>query len=64
MVRVLGLLLGIIVGAICGLLSGALIGGLAGLITWPFAGLEIAKVVFFSLGGLVTMIVAVITGVP
>ncbi len=63
MVRVLGLLLGIIVGALCGLASGAVIGGLAGLITWLIAGLEIAKVVFFSLGGLVTMVVAVITGV-
>jgi len=63
MLRVLGILAGIGLGALAGLLCGGLIGGLAGLIAWPIAGMKTAQVVGVSVGGLITMAVAVIVGV-
>lgn len=63
MLRVLGILAGIGLGALAGLLCGGLIGGLAGLIAWPIAGIKTAQVIGVSVGGLITMAVAVIVGV-
>ena len=63
MLRVLGMLGGILVGAAAGLLGGALLGGLGGLIAWPLAGKETALSVAIGLGGGVAMIVAVVAGV-
>jgi MFS family permease len=63
MLRVLGILAGIAIGAIAGLIGGGAIGGLVGLIAWPFIGKAAAMAVMVGLGGLVAMIVAVISGV-
>jgi len=63
MLRVLGMLAGIIVGALAGLAVGGLVGGLAGLVAWPVAGGPLAQVIGVALGGLVAMIVAVLIGV-
>jgi MFS family permease len=63
MVRVFGMLAGIIFGGLAGLLGGELIGGIAGLITWLFAGQAIATTVAVGLGGAVAMIIAVVIGV-
>jgi MFS family permease len=63
MLRVLGMLAGILVGAVAGLVGGGILGGLAGLVTWPIAGAEIAQMVGIGLGGVVSMAVAVAVGV-
>jgi MFS family permease len=63
MLRVLGMLAGIGLGALAGLIGGGALGGLAGLITWPFAGKATALAVAVGLGGVVAMVVAVVTGV-
>lgn len=63
MVRVLGMLGGIVIGAIAGLLGGGLLGGMAGLITLLFAGKATALSVGVGVGGAVAMIVAVVAGV-
>ena len=63
MLRVLGMLAGIIIGALAGLVGGGLIGGLAGLIALPFAGQSTALAVGVGVGGAVAMIGAVIAGV-
>ncbi len=63
MVRVLGMLGGIVVGALAGLVGGGLVGGLAGLITLLFAAKAAALSVGVGVGGAVAMIVAVVTGV-
>jgi MFS family permease len=63
MVRVLGMLAGIIIGAVAGLLGGGLIGGLAGLITLLLADKPTALAVGVGIGGAVAMIVAVVSGV-
>jgi MFS family permease len=63
MVRVLGMLGGIIIGAVAGLLGGGLVGGLAGLITLSFAEKATALSVGVGVGGAIAMIVAVVTGV-
>jgi len=63
MLRVLGMLAGIIVGALAGLAVGGLIGGVAGLAAWPLLGGRLAVVIGVGLGGLVAMIVAVVVGV-
>jgi MFS family permease len=63
MLRVLGMLGGILAGGAAGFLAGGLLGGLAGLITWLLAGKELAQVIGFSLGGAIAMIVAVVVGV-
>ncbi|MFZ2095931.1 MAG: MFS transporter [Anaerolineales bacterium] len=63
MLRVLGMLAGILVGAAAGLLGGGLIGGLAGLVAWLFSGKDTAMLVGVGLGGGIAMIIAVVVGV-
>ena len=63
MIRVLGMLGGIVIGAVAGLLGGGLVGGLVGLITLIFAEKAMALSVGVGVGGAVAMIVAVVTGV-
>jgi MFS family permease len=63
MIRVLGMLAGIVIGAVAGLVGGGLIGGLAGLATLTFADTQTALAVGVGVGGAVAMIVAVVTGV-
>ncbi|MBE3038133.1 MAG: MFS transporter [Chloroflexi bacterium] len=63
MIRVLGMLGGIVIGAVAGLLGGGLVGGLVGLITLIFAEKATALSVGVGVGGAVAMIVAVVTGV-
>ncbi len=63
MLRVLGILGGILAGAVAGLVGGGLIGIISGLIAWPFTGFTTAKAVAVGLGGVIAMIVAVVVGV-
>jgi MFS family permease len=73
MIRVLGMLAGIVVGALAGLVSGVLLGGIIGLLTLPFTHQPLAwavnghmttlAAVTIGVGGGVAMIVAVIIGV-
>jgi MFS family permease len=63
MVRVLGMLGGIIIGAVTGLIGGGLVGGLTGLITLIFTEKATALSVGVGVGGAVAMIVAVVAGV-
>ena len=63
MVRVLGMLAGILIGAVAGLVGGGIIGGLAGAVIWLFAGKSTALPVIVGVGGAVAMIVAVVVGV-
>jgi MFS family permease len=63
MLRVLGMLAGIVIGALAGLIAGGLVGGLAGLIALPFADKSTALAVGVGVGGAVAMIGAVIAGV-
>ena len=63
MVRVLGVLAGIVVGALVGLAAGGLIGGAAWLTSRIFTNPQTALAVGIGLGGVVWMIVAVVFGV-
>ena len=63
MVRVLGMLAGILLGAAAGLIGGGLVGGIAGLIALPLAGKGTATAIGVGLGGAIAMIVAVVVGV-
>ncbi len=63
MLRVLGMLAGIMLGAAAGLVGGGLLGGLAGLVTWLFAGKSTGLAVMVGLGGACAMIIAVVVGV-
>ena len=63
MLRVLGMLAGILMGAVAGLVGGGLVGGLAGLITWLFAGKSTGLAVMVGLGGAIAMVIAVVVGV-
>lgn len=63
MLRVLGMLAGIAVGAAAGLLGGGAIGGLAYLIARPLAGQDAARAIGIGLGGVLAMIVAIVSGV-
>jgi len=63
MLRVLGMLGGILVGGVAGLVGGCLIGGLAALVVWPIAGARAAQMAGIALGGLAAMVIAVIVGV-
>jgi MFS family permease len=63
MVRVLGLLLGIVIGALAGLAAGLVVGGLAALIAWPLIGGQAALAVLVGVGGVVCMVTAVVAGV-
>ena len=63
LLRVLGMLAGIIAGAAAGLLAGGILGGAAWLVTSPRGGSSLARAVGIGLGGAVAMIVAVGAGV-
>jgi MFS family permease len=63
MMRVLGMLAGILIGAAAGLVGGGLLGGLAGLVTWLFVGKSTGLAVMVGLGGAIAMIIAVVVGV-
>ncbi|MGD9147113.1 MAG: MFS transporter [Anaerolineae bacterium] len=63
MVRVLGMLAGLLAGAAAGLVGGTLVGGLSGLITWPLAGSDVAMAVAVGLGGATAMAVGSVLGV-
>ncbi len=63
MLRVLGMLAGILLGALAGLLGGGLVGGLAGLVAWALAGKQAALAWGVGLGGGAAMIGAVVAGV-
>ena len=63
MLRVLGMLAGILLGALAGLVGGGLVGGIAGLVAWPFAGRDTAIAIAVGLGGVIAMIMAVVVGV-
>ncbi len=63
MLRVLGMLAGIILGAGIGLVGGGLVGGLAGLVAWPLLGDRSAQMLAIGVGGVTAMVVAVVAGV-
>jgi MFS family permease len=63
LIRVVGMIAGIIIGAAAGLLGGGLLGGLAGLISWPFAGGDAALAILVGVGGFIAMILAIVIGV-
>jgi MFS family permease len=63
MIRVLGMLAGIVVGGLAGLIGGGIFGGLVGLLALPFADKTTAIAVGVGVGGAVSMIFAVIAGV-
>ena len=63
MVRVLGMLGGIVAGAAAGIVAGGVVGGLIGLAAWPSGGQALAMTVGVAAGGTVSMIVAVVAGV-
>jgi hypothetical protein len=79
MVRVLGMLGGILIGGVAGLLGGGLVGGLTGLVIWAVTGIPIGwdlsafppliypttlpAAIIIGVGGGVAMIVAVVIGV-
>ncbi len=63
MLRVLGMLAGILVGAAAGLAAGGLVGSVAGLIAWPLFGAQTAQMVGAGAGGLVAMVTVVGVGV-
>lgn len=63
MLRVFLIIVGAVIGLAVGLLIGGILGGVAGLITLPLANTKMAWMVGISLGGMVAMAVAVVTGV-
>ena len=63
MLRVVGMLGGLLAGGLAGLLGGGLLGGLAGLVTRVFSDQATALSVGIGVGGAVAMIVAVLAGV-
>ena len=63
MLRVVGVLAGILLGGLAGLLAGGIVGGAGGLIARIFTDSRIAWAVGVSIGGAVAMIVAVVVGV-
>lgn len=63
MLRVLGMLAGIIIGALAGLLGGEIVGGSVGLVTWLIAGKATALILGVGVGGAIAMVIAVVTGV-
>jgi MFS family permease len=63
MVRVLGMLAGILIGGVAGLLAAGVAGGLAGLLTLALAEARTAMAVAVGVGGAVAMVVAVVVGV-
>ncbi|HEX7973830.1 MAG TPA: MFS transporter [Anaerolineales bacterium] len=63
MLRVLGMLAGIVAGAATGLAAGTIVGGLTWLAARPLAGEAAARVIGLGLGGIVAMAAAVVAGV-
>ncbi len=63
MLRVLGMLAGIVIGAAAGFLGGGIIGGILYLIFWPILGAATARAIAIGIGGLIAMAVAVVAGV-
>jgi len=63
MLRVLGMLAGILLGAVAGVVGGGLVGGISGLIAWPLLGKSTALAILVGIGGVVAMIAAVVVGV-
>jgi len=63
MLRVLGMLAGLLVGGLAGLVGGGLIGGLAGLVTFAFADKATALALTVGVGGATSMVFAVVAGV-
>jgi MFS family permease len=63
MLRVFGMLVGIIAGGLAGIIGGGIIGGLIGLISLPFADKTFAIEIGVGIGGAASMVVAVIVGV-
>jgi MFS family permease len=63
MIRVLGMLAGIVLGAVAGLIGGSLIGGVAGLISWLIAGKATVIPIMVGVGGIIAMILAIVIGV-
>jgi len=63
MLRVLGMLVAILAGGAAGLLVGAVVVAVVGGITWLIAGQRLGIMVGVGLGGLVAMVVSVVSGV-
>ena len=63
MLRVFGMLGGLLAGGLAGLLGGGVLGGLAYLLTLLFGSKELAVAVGVGVGGAVAMIISVIAGV-
>lgn len=63
MLRVLGMLAGILLGAAAGIAGGAVCGGLLGLLAWPFFGERAALISGVGTAGLVAMVGAIGVGV-
>ena len=63
MLRVLGMLAGILAGGAAGLLAGGAVGGLVWLMSRAVGASDLARAIGFGLGGAVAMIVAVSAGV-
>ena len=63
MIRVLGMLVGLLLGAVAGLVGGILVGGVAGLIVWPIFGKDAVIPVMVGVGGMFAMIMAIVIGV-
>lgn len=63
MVRVIGMLGGLLIGGLAGSLGGGLLGGLAGLVTLLLGNQSTAIAVGVGVGGAVAMVVAVVAGV-
>ena len=63
MLRVLGMLAGILLGGLAGLLAGGALGGLLGLAAWALWGSRQALAVGVAVGGVTAMAVAVVGGV-
>jgi MFS family permease len=63
MLRVFGMLGGLLAGGLAGLLGGGAVGGIVYLVTLLFAGRDLAFSIAVGVGGAVAMIISVITGV-
>jgi MFS family permease len=63
MLRVLGMLVGILGGGVAGLVGGAILGGLAGWLAASFGSVELGWEVGLGVGGLAAMAIGVVAGV-
>ncbi len=62
LLRVLGMVAGILVGAASGLVAGGAAGLVVGLAVWPIGGAENARTLGIAVGGVTSMVVAVLGG--